>query len=278
MTLSNYIETFYKEYLALKRTKPQNLKHDIGTLNTIKSYPISDMELDKIKKIDGEKFLLKIQKDRDVSYTTVNRYRSTLVAIMNNAIDEEVITVNTLRGIRKHKETPRTEVLTNEEIQRLLQSCMLSANKELYTVVALALYSGMRYSEIVFMMKSRLGKNIYTLTAHETKSRKGRDVALPSIAVDILNEFMDANPNDTDRVFTFTHFKNPFHKARLDAGLEHIRFHDLRRTFATHLMETKTPASIIQNQLGHSSLKMTEVYLSGNLEKRVAEIEKLCYK
>ena len=26
MTLSNYIETFYKEYLALKRTKAQNLK------------------------------------------------------------------------------------------------------------------------------------------------------------------------------------------------------------------------------------------------------------
>jgi len=41
------------------------------------------------------------------------------------------------------------------------------------------------------------------------------------------------------------------------AGLKKIRFHDLRHTFATLLIQNGEPIAYVQEQLGHSSIKLT---------------------
>jgi len=278
MILSDYISSSYEEYLALKRTKKQNLLHDLGTLEIIKNYPIASIEITEINQIDVEKFLLKIQKDRGIKYSTVNRYRSVLNAIFNYGIKEEIVNINPIRNIRRHKEYPRSVVLSKNEISRLLGNCKPSINKELYYIVSLALYTGMRFSEIIFMEKSKLKDNIYSLTAAETKSRKDREVVIHSEAMKALEEFMVLYPNSADRIFKTIYIRRSLATALKKSEITSVRFHDFRRTFATHLMESGAVLTIIQNQLGHSSIKMTEVYLSGNIKKRVDEIEKLCYK
>ncbi len=278
MILSDYFETVYKEYLFLKRRKVKNFNHDVGMFRIVRLYDISNMEITTIKHMDAEKFLLQIEKDRDISSATVNRYRSMLSAMFNYAIRDEILVINPIRNIRKYKEDPRSIVLSFEDIKRLLTHCKLSRSTELYYIVIIALYTGMRYSEVVFMMKSRLKDNVYTLRADETKSKKGRVVAIHSECWKIINEFMNLYPTSNDRIFTCSYFDRSFRSAKKKSNLESIRFHDLRRTFATHLMEKGVPVPVIQSQLGHSSLMMTELYLSGNLKKRVAEIEKLCYE
>lgn len=277
MILSDYIEGVYKEYLSLKRSKKKNLDHDIGMLNIIKTYEISSMDIALIKGVEAERFLLKLQKDRNIKDATANRYRSMLNAIFSYAIREELIIRNPIKNIKKYNEEARDIVLTVEEIDRLLDCCKLSSNKELYHIVLLALYTGMRFSEIISMEKSRLKNNIYSLTAAETKSKKSRKVVIHSECMKLLLEFLELYSTDNDMVFKSKSIKGSFLSVRKILGLEYVRFHDFRRTFATHLMERGVPATIIQNQLGHSTLRMTEVYLSGNLEKRVEEIEKLCY-
>jgi len=277
MILSDYISSSYEEYLALKRRKVKNFKHDVGMLNIIKTYEISSMDIALIKEVVAEIFLLKLKKDRKIMDATVNRYRSMLSAIFNYAIREELIIRNPMKNIKKYNEEARDIVLTTDEINRLLYNCKSSKNKELYYIVLLALYTGMRYSEIIFMEKSRLNGNIYSLKAEETKSKKSRKVVIHSECMKLLLEFMELYPNSTNRVFKTVYIMRSFATALKKSGIEGVRFHDLRRTFATTLMENGVPATIIQNQLGHSTLRMTEVYLSGSVEKRVEEIEKLCY-
>ena len=52
-----------------------------------------------------------------------------------------------------------------------------------------------------------------------------------------------------------------FYKCLEKAGLRRVRFHDLRHTFATLLIEQGYPLPYIQQQLGHSSIRMTvDVY------------------
>jgi integrase len=52
-----------------------------------------------------------------------------------------------------------------------------------------------------------------------------------------------------------------FQQACRDAGLEPIRFHDLRHTFGTRLAASGTPLRTIQEFLGHADAKTTQIYL-----------------
>jgi integrase len=56
--------------------------------------------------------------------------------------------------------------------------------------------------------------------------------------------------------------QQPRMKAALKAaGIErHIRFHDLRHTFASLLAMSGTNMKVISNQLGHSSVRTTEAF------------------
>ena len=56
-----------------------------------------------------------------------------------------------------------------------------------------------------------------------------------------------------------------FYKCLEKAGLRRIRFHDLRHTFASLLLQDGQPLAYIKDQLGHSSIKLT-VDIYGHLE------------
>ena len=52
-----------------------------------------------------------------------------------------------------------------------------------------------------------------------------------------------------------------FHKALAKAGLRRIRFHDLRHTFASRLLQNGESIVYVKDQLGHHSIKITvDVY------------------
>jgi len=52
-----------------------------------------------------------------------------------------------------------------------------------------------------------------------------------------------------------------FKNALTKAGLRQIRFHDLRHTFASLLIQDGQSLAYVQDQLGHSSIKLTvDVY------------------
>ena len=71
---------------------------------------------------------------------------------------------------------------------------------------------------------------------------------------------LEGNPLDPFNL-KYRHFQ----KCLEQCGLRRIRFHDLRHTFASLLIQNGEPLAYIKDQLGHSSIKMTvDVY--GHLE------------
>ena len=67
------------------------------------------------------------------------------------------------------------------------------------------------------------------------------------------------------------HLRRVWVKCLEAAGLRHVRFHDLRHTYASELAEQGAPPKYVQSQLGHSSIQVTINIYSHLFEKRNCE-------
>lgn len=59
-------------------------------------------------------------------------------------------------------------------------------------------------------------------------------------------------------------------------GIPRVRFHDLRHTYASLLMESDTDSKVIQELLGHSSISTTlDIYTHLKIEKKRTSVDKM---
>ena len=274
ITLKEYIERHYIPFQKNAKTGA-NFKHILGQLNIITGYNFTDMAINTISENDIINFFNLLKKDRGIKQATVNRYRSLLNHIFNTAMKDKVVNYNPVKYIKRYKEKSRDRALNSNEIKTLLETCRQSRNEELYYIVLVALYTGMRYSNIVNMKRSNIKGNVYQLDGNETKSGKSQLIYLHQDLMNELNGYMKYNTGSY--IFKSKYILGSFKTACNKAGIENFRFHDLRRTFATTLLYNNVNIVTISNMLGHSSLLMTQKYLANDSKKELDAINKLCF-
>jgi len=274
ITLKEYIERYYIPFQKNAK-KEKNFKDLLGKLNIILSYELVDKNITDITENDILNFFNLLKNDRDIKQATQNRYRTCLNHIFNTAMKDKIVNYNPVKYIKRYKEKSRDRALNTNEIKALLETCRQSRNEELYYIVLVALYTGMRYSNIVNMKRSNIKGNVYQLDGNETKSGKSQLIYLNQKLLDELHNYMQAF--NRDNIFITKRVKRSFKTACNKAGIENFRFHDLRRTFATFLLYNNTNIKTIQNMLGHSSIMMTERYLANDSKKELDAINKLCF-
>ena len=275
ITLERYINDTYIPFQRNSKTE-RNFRDILGKLKIITSYTFVKKAIFDITENDIVNFFNLLKKDRKITQATQNRYRSCLSHIFNTAIKDKLIKENPVKYIKKYKEESRNRALNEFEVNALLEACKKSKNKELYYIVLAALYTGMRYSNIVNMKKSNIQGNIYQLDGCETKSGKGQLICLHQDLLDELNKYMLEYDNG-EYVFKTKEVKRSFKSALKHADIKYFRFHDLRRTFATTLLHNGTNIKVIQHMLGHSSIAMTERYLANDSKKELDASNKLCF-
>ncbi len=274
ITLKEYIDKYYIPFQKNAKTGA-NFKHILGQLNIISGYEFTDMTINTISENDIINFFNLLKKDRGIKQATINRYRSLLNHIFNTAMKDKVVNHNPVKYIKRYKEKSRNRVLSSNEIKALLQACSDSRNQELYYIVLVAIYTGMRYSNIVNMKRSNIKGNVYQLDGNETKSGKSQLIYLHQDLMNELNGYMKYHTGSY--IFKSKYILGSFKTACNKAGIENFRFHDLRRTFATTLLYNNVNIVTISNMLGHSSLLMTQKYLANDSKKELDAINKLCF-
>jgi len=129
----------------------------------------------------------------------------------------------------------------------------------------------MRKSEILTLKWSDvdLDNGILTIDQTNTKSKKKRRIPINSVLRTILYE-QRLKSGGSEYVFLSAYgtpykhhycINNQFRTARKKAGLTDFRFHDLRHTAATRMIEAGAQIVAVSKILGHSDLKMTMRYV-----------------
>ncbi|MBQ8744113.1 MAG: site-specific integrase, partial [Mailhella sp.] len=157
----------------------------------------------------------------------------------------------------------RERYLSNEEARRLLEVLNTETNISAAHVIRLLLFTGARKSEILSARWENVNMERRMLTVPLSKSGRARHIPLSDAALQIFKEL----PRDSEWVFpsnrTKHHMTSVFsvwNKVRRKAGLEDVRMHDLRHSFASFLINSGCSLYEVQRILGHHDPKVTTRY------------------
>ena len=193
------------------------------------------------------------------SAATINRPLQALRHLLKLAHDEWEI-VPTVPKIRLEKEPEgRVRWLEPDEEARLLDACRASRSPYLADLVAMALETGMRKTELVELTWPQidLSRGVIRLEGRGTKSAKRRDVHMRQIVYRILARRAERH---VGRVWPVRKIRTAFENAVALAGLEDFVFHDCRHHFASWFMMRGGSLQALKEILGHKDIKTTLIY------------------
>lgn len=199
---------------------------------------------------------------------TINRVVILLRYLFNLAIKWEVegVTSNPTSGIPLLKENNQNErFLSALDAKALLRAIKYSRNKMLKHIVPMLILTGARKREVLDAKWEDfdIARQIWRIPT--TKSGKARVVPLSDMATRLVKQLQEtkrcdyvfANPNTRK---PYKSFYYSWHSARKDAGLDDLRVHDLRHSFASFLVNAGRSLYEVQTLLGHSQIKTTQRY------------------
>lgn len=187
------------------------------------------------------------------------------------------------------------QVLTQEEMQRLL---IQAKENDCYELLLLELSTGLRRGELLALRWDDLDfqtgelrierqvqrvKGELTVTQPKTKS-SSRTVILPEPVLDILkgyrknvnSQWIFPSPKKEDSPLDPTAVRKKLAIVLKRAGCKHVRFHDLRHTFATNALEHGMDIKTLSAVIGHvSSATTLNVYAHVTDEMRQSAAAKI---
>lgn len=267
------------------------------TPSLIEKYKNKRKETVYYKKEEGD---IKIEKR--ISPDTINRELGVLSKMFNLAIDNGLTNENPVAKVKKLKVPNKKERhLSLAEEDRILKVCdgdysfmglspeellrlkkrYKSYHKRLKPIILIALYTGMRKSEILTMPWDCVDLDRKELTVLNPKNDIAHTLPLSDRLYEILTEMKTADP-DSKYIFTNhatnTYYKNAdrsFRTVLKLANVKNFRFHDLRHTAATRLIALGVPVPVVQAILNHKKIQTTMRYAHPMKEQKISALEKL---
>ena len=151
--------------------------------------------------------------------------------------------------------------LRPDEATRLLDACRKSRNTVLADLVEFAMFTGVRRGEALGLTWDRVDRARGVVLLTETKNGRPREVQLSANADAALARRW--TPNAAGFVFgsrNWNSFRQAWAAAVRVAGIAKFRFHDLRHTTASWLVQQGRSLREVKELLGHSDIQITMRY------------------
>ncbi|MBF0345610.1 MAG: tyrosine-type recombinase/integrase [Nitrospirae bacterium] len=204
--------------------------------------------------------------------TTINIEIRHIKAAFSWAVTREYLKVNPLQGyslLKVQKVLPR--FLTIQQIEKVFQ--IIETDTKYKLVFALYVYTGARREEIHRLQWSDIKND--TITIKTTKNYLPRIIPI----CDSLKKIISEHPESIGKVYngSIDHMASTIKAYLKQAGMSHIRPHDLRHTFASQLIMSGVDLRTVQELLGHTTYNTTQIYAHLSQQHLEDAIKKLPY-
>ena len=242
-TVGDLVDRYVREVLPHKPKNAPNTKQQLlWWKSKIGHLTLADLNSAAITLCRNDLLATKTRRKRAMSPSTVVRYMAALSHALNIGVkDWGWLEDSPMRKVTKPKEPRgRERFLSDDERSRLLAQCNASSSRWLYTVVVLAISTGMRSGEIMGLRWPQVDLVRGQVLLTDTKNGASRAVPLSGHALDRMKEAGKLRRIDTDLVFfgeqpkkpgesiKAVDLKKPWSTAVSKAKLVDFRFHDLR--------------------------------------------------
>ena len=281
-TVATWLRTWFELY-AKPHIRPSTMNYYHRNIEQHVAPAIGDIPLNKLTTRDLQKLyndlqsngrLRKVQKKKKpgLSNSTVRGIHMMLHNALDRAVKEKLILSNpTENCIIPKIEKQEMKILHPDHISAYLDA---AEQRGALPMFYLELVSGLRKGELVALQWSDLDEANCTISVSKQASwdtegnlilsqpKTGnsiREVSIPQDAVELLKQEHAKHPDNpwmfpssrTGEMYHPDSVVNLHKKILKDAGLEHIRFHDLRHTFATLALQNGVDVKTVSSMLGH---------------------------
>ena len=271
-----------KEYLerhAEVHKRASTLRNDRAMLTGIIEPHLGQLSLSAVGRRDIEA----VHQSLKATPYRANRMLSLLSSMFNKAIDWGWLLVNPAKKIRRFHEDRREAWLTAEQLAAL-DKALSDYGKDAADAIRLLILTGSRENEVLGAEWDQfdLQRGIWTKPSHHTKEKKTEHVPLSSAALLVLDRMTKKKRSK----FLFpghgtkearksiwrpwiqacriaglvTEYKIQGKRRELTRYRPIIRIHDLRHTFASHLVSSGASLPVVGRLLGHTLPSTTARY------------------
>jgi integrase/recombinase XerD len=252
----------FEQWLYSKRYSASTIKTYTEALKSFLFFfntkPIEEITNEDII-IYNNDFILKNKLSASYQNQIVNAVKLFFRTIINKMMNQELIH-------RPKGEKKLPNVLSKEEVKLILGALSNIKHK---TMLSLIYSCGLRRSELLKLKPSDIDSKRNIIIVRAAKGKKDRIVPLSDKILEMLREYYKTHKPKT-WLFEGQNENQPYDERSLSNVLKQalaktnikkpVSLHWLRHSYATHLLEAGTDLRYIQEILGHSSSRTTEIY------------------
>lgn len=253
-----------KRELRLRNYSHKTIKSYISNLRSFVKHihPVHTREADENIIKD---YLLHLIDEKKFTAGTVNQTFNALRFLYVDLYKKPFVIGKLPRPMKEHK---LPDVLNEEEVLKIFKTL---PNLKHRTMLMLAYASGLRVSELVRLRIEDIDGNRGLIHIRNAKGKKDRFTVFPeSLRGQLIAYWKNYKlgtsgwlfPGETsDKHLATRSIQAVSARAIQASGItKRVSMHTLRHSFATHLLDHGTDLRYIQEILGHSSSKTTEIY------------------
>ncbi len=255
----------YLQRHALPNKRPASVRDDRSMLDRLILPRLGKMKVGAVTRRDVEV----IHGGLRAKPYLANRVLALLSKMFNLAAAWGWRNGNPARGIPRYHEDRRQRWLSADELKRLWAALEGHPSRRAANAVKLMVLTGARRSEVLGATWDEfdLDRSVWTKPSHHTKQKRTEHVPLSGPATALLAALRAEAAADQAYLFPGNAPGKPVgdiktfwrHVCR-DAGLERVRLHDLRHTYASSLVSRGVSLHIVGRLLGHTQPQTTARY------------------